>query len=364
MKIIFDNIIYSLQKSGGGSVYWTELIKRFNNTKEDCSFYDHENNQFNFFRQELKLKNVSKETKFTLKIRRYLPFTERIGGKAIFHSSYYRFSRSKNAINITSVHDFTMEYFRHGLAKWVHFYQKKIALKRSHGIICISENTKKDLLKFHPEIDQRKIRVIYNGVSNDFFIINNLDKPEVVDERFKKFIHKKLVIFIGHRTSYKNFDKAVLAFSKIKNPDYHFLIIGEKLNEKESNLVENNIEARNVTVLSGINNEKLNYLYNRGFALIYPSSYEGFGIPLLEAMKTGLPFVSSDNSSLSEVAGEAGIIIKEITPQSIYEGLISLENKELREKVIKRGFLQAEKFSWDKTFEEYYQFYKELYNAQ
>lgn len=363
MKIIFDNIIYSLQRSGGGSVYWTELIKRFNNTNEEITFIDHEDLKDNIFRRDLKLNNIQKENKIPFLLRRYCPFTKKVEKPTIFHSSYYRVSKSPNAINVTSVHDFTTEYFRKGLPKWLHFFQKKYAIQNSAGIICISENTKKDLLKFHPKTDPKKIRVIYNGISEDFFRIKQHFLLEDIDEKYKVFQDKKLLLFIGHRTNYKNFDKAVKAFSALKDNSYHFVIIGEKLSNTEEQLVKLNISEDLYTVLSGINNTKLNYLYNKAFALIYPSSYEGFGIPLIEAMKTGLPVIAMHNSSIPEVAGNAGILINRLDPETINNAIKKLEKISYREEVIEKGLIQAEKFSWDKTFHDYHKFYQELYDA-
>ncbi len=86
MKIVFDNIIYSLQKSGGGSVYWTELISRFSKMSTDVVFFDQKESHDNIFRKAIKLQNVKKETKWFLKIRRYLPFTEKIEGNLFFIS--------------------------------------------------------------------------------------------------------------------------------------------------------------------------------------------------------------------------------------------------------------------------------------
>ncbi|WP_294208417.1 glycosyltransferase family 1 protein [uncultured Chryseobacterium sp.] len=365
MKIIFDNIIYNLQNSGGGSVYWTELIKRFNNLNSDeIVFYEPKEPNQNIFRKELVLKNVKKETFLNLSIRRYLTFTIPVRSKSIFHSSYFRISKSKNAINITTIHDFTTERFRRGLARWVNLQQKRYAVKNSDGIICISENTKKDLLYFCPNVDEKKIRVIYNGVSDDFFKIKDLSNFKLSNFGFEKFQNKKLVLFVGHRTSYKNFDKAVLAFAKLNNNNYHFVIVGERLNESELNLVEKNITKNDFTVLNGLNNEKLNLLYNISFVLVYPSSYEGFGIPLVEAMKTGLPFVASHNSSLPEVAGDAGIIVKELSSEIISIAISSLEKQDLRQEIISRGFIQSDKFNWDRTFKAYHDFYKELYNER
>lgn len=100
MKIVLDNIIYSLQKSGGGSVYWTELIKRFMKSDNELIFFDQKEPNENLFRKTLHLDNLKTESKWSLAIRKYLPFTEKILGKYIFHSSYYRCATSPNAIHI------------------------------------------------------------------------------------------------------------------------------------------------------------------------------------------------------------------------------------------------------------------------
>ena len=105
-----------------------------------------------------------------LRYKRYLPVTcKNVNESFIFHSSYFRISSNPNAINITTVHDFTYEYFYHGLHKWIHCWQKYYAIRKSKYVVCISENTKKDLLNFLPDVDEKKIHVIYNGVSDDYY---------------------------------------------------------------------------------------------------------------------------------------------------------------------------------------------------
>jgi glycosyltransferase involved in cell wall biosynthesis len=370
MKIVLDNIVYSLQKSGGISVVWYELISKLKEKKECRIFFlEYKNSEQNIMRQKNDIEDneiLNKEEKNkNLVFERYFnPKIRNMGNeKFIFISSYYRTCRNKNAINVTVVHDFTYEYFRKGLSRWMHSYQKKKAVNNSDGIICISENTKKDLLKFYPKIDKDRIKVIYNGVSNDFYKIENMNDATSVDEKFKIFSNKKIVLFIGQRTLYKNFDKAVLAFSEIQNSEYHFVIIGDKLNESETEFVKKHITKDCYTLLSGINNIKLNYLYNLAFVLIYPSSYEGFGIPLLEAMKTGLPFIAGNNSSIPEVAGDAGIVLKDVNPDSIYQAVVSLDNDIIRNSIIEKGFMQVQNFSWDQTMKNYYHFLENIYKS-
>ena len=147
MNIVYDDIIYSLQKSGGGSVYWTENVKRI---KENVEHYAYDSATENFFYNEDNLPNLHKWSSKFLIFKRY--FNLRFKDKKepfIFHSSLYRLCKNKNALNITTVHDFTYEYYRKDLKSNLHKWQKKNAVMHSDGVICISENTKQDLLKFY-----------------------------------------------------------------------------------------------------------------------------------------------------------------------------------------------------------------------
>ena len=365
MKIIFDNIIYSLQNSGGGSVYWTEIIKRFNalqSSDTEIIFYDQEEPNQNIFRSQLMLNNLKKESFLTLRIRRYLPFTIPINGKTIFHSSYHRISKSKNTLNITTIHDFTTEKFRKGLARWVNLEQKRFALKNSEGIICISENTKNDMNEYFPFTRNKKVRVIYNGISDDFSFIKEPFEINEVNSKFERLQNGKYFLFIGHRTKYKNFDLAVKAAS-LQRDKYKLVVVGEPFSDEESTLVKKFL-GENYLLISKLDNKNLNLLYNKAFALLYPSSYEGFGIPVIEGMRTHCPVIAGRNSSIPEIAGDAALLMDEISDEKISECIDQLEDSTFREALIKKGIAQSSLFSWDKTFQEHFDFYKEIYDAK
>lgn len=356
MKITYDNIIFSLQKAGGISIYWTELIKRLVQNEKEVSFYESENK--NIFRKELHIK-TQKESNVNLKILRYLPFMKKLHKKSIFHSSYYRVSLQKDIVNITTVHDFTYEYFRSGLAKYIHVWQKGFAIKKSDGIICVSENTKKDLIKFYPMIDESKIKVIYNGVGDEFI---NLENPkEYLTDEFERLKDKKYILYIGDRSSYKNFDVAVEVLKKLY--DYSFVVVGgQEFSESEKENIKN-IKNR-VFHFRDIGGDKLNTLYNNAFCLLYPSSYEGFGIPISEAMKAGCPVVSTNISSIPEVAGDAELLVDEIKVENFISEIMKLEDSKFRSELIDKGLEQSKKFSWDKCFDETYSFYKEIWDRK
>ena len=176
MKIIFDNIIFNLQKSGGISNYWERL---YSNVKKDYKIMS-----YNY----VFLKNL-----IPVFIYRYLDFSIKTNKKFIFHSSYYRISKNTKAINIVTVHDFVYEYYNRGVRRLIHKLQKGRAIKKAEKIICVSENTKKDLFKFYPNILKEKVHVVYHGVSDNFKLIDN------------KGDSSNKIIYVGKRDGYKNF---------------------------------------------------------------------------------------------------------------------------------------------------------------
>ena len=260
-------------------------------------------------------------------------------------------------VNITTVHDFTYEYFRSGLAKYVHVWQKGFALKKSAGIICVSENTKKDLMKFYPMIKESKIKVIYNGVGDEFVKLET-PKKYLVDD-FEVLKDKKYILYIGDRSSYKNFDIAVEVLKELN--DYSLVVVGGKKFGSTDQESMQEIENR-VYHFRGIGGDQLNVLYNNAYCLLYPSSYEGFGIPVSEALKAGCPVVSTNISSIPEVAGNAGLLVDDVQVDDFMQVIRKLENNEFRTKLIEKGLKQSKKFSWDKCFDETYKFYEEVLN--
>ncbi len=354
IKLVLDNIIFWIQKSGGISVVWKELIIRSKNDF-DVHYINQTDPTSNiFFINNLNKDKIILENRFFL--NRICSVNIELDDKFIFHSSYYRFSNSPNAINVTTVHDFTHQYYIKGIRGFLNYYLKKRCLKKSHGIICISEHTKKDLLRIFPWTESKKIKVIYNGVNDDFFVIDN--KSDYIYNLIPNYSNRiNYIIFIGSRANYKNFDKAVDTL-KILPENFHLLIVGNELNRKEKKMLSK-ISGR-YHCLENINNEKLNILYNISFCLIYPSSYEGFGIPVLESMKAGCPVVTVKNSSLPEVAANSAILVEEICAQSLAKAILSLLCNNVRNELIRKGLERAKQFSWERNYNDVKSFYEEL----
>jgi len=355
-NIVFDNIIFSLQQAGGVSGVWKELIQRVpQKNNGNCSFLEYKNAETNFYRKELTINEavsvIKKET--NLQIERFLSPNILFDKEFIFHSSYYRICKNKKAKNVTTVHDFIYEYYRSGLPKLIHCQQKKHAVLSSDAIICVSQNTKEDLLKFFPSVKEEQVFVVYNGVSDDFNKLEIKEKPDFIQSL------GTYLLYIGNREQpHKNFGPVVDALQQF--PEINLVLIGGGgLKQIEINLFDKKI-ANRYFHFSNIDNEKLNIFYNYAFSLIYPSHYEGFGIPILEAQRAGCPVIAKRGSSITEVAGEAALMLNMGTPDEICQYINQLKQDDIRQDIIKKGYKNATNFSWDKMAEEVYKIYQSI----
>lgn len=360
MNIDIDNIVFSLQKGGGISVVWQQHLKRLlNDTEFKSRIIEYDGATANFFRQQLSINNklIDPCSNDLLTLKRFLNLKSQNKEKHLFHSSYYRTQKGKNVINITTVHDFTYEYFMKGMSKTIHSWQKNAAITNAQGIICISESTKRDLQLFLPKIDPKKIRVIYNGVDEAY---RQLKQEEVltIAPPFEDFSY---ALYVGDRKSlYKNFDMAV---TTCKLANMRLLIIGGgKLTEKEENDLNSTLGKSNFKSLLHVSEEHLNYYYNKAYCLLYPSFYEGFGMPVVEAQKAGCPVIATNSSSIPEVIGNQYFAITNPTPEKLVDKMKELAlHSSLRTETVERGLIKAQQFDWDKTYKETTEFYKELY---
>lgn len=348
--LILDNIIFSLQKAGGISVVWKELIEHTKGYEDlDLRFLEYEGSTDNIFRRDLSIpsKDIILRKRNLLRIKRYLNPSVETKEPFVFHSSYFRTCSNKNAKNISTVHDFTYEYFMTGMQQRVHTWQKNCALLNSDIVVCISENTKKDVLKFVPGIDESKIRVIYNGVSEDY--------RQVDTHRWDSL--GEYVIFVGSRQPYKQFQFTVEA---TKDTPYKLAIVGGKLSEAEVAFLDRTIGRDKYVYTGFLSNEELNELYNQAVCLAYPSAYEGFGIPVLEAQRAGCPVIAYNASSIPEVIGETPLLLNSLTVSEFHDKLNLLKQNSVRKEIVEAGLINSKRFSWKKMGEEYVELYKEL----
>lgn len=351
MKVVLDNIVFSLQKTGGISVYWNELIKRITNNNDiqvemmGCPNGNIFGEKYTYLQR--------KESKIPVSILRYLPFRKEITEKSIFHSSYYRVANSKKAINVTTVHDFTYEYFSKGLRKKIHCWQKYQAIKKSDAIICISENTKQDLLRFVPFAKTKIIKVIPNGISDEY---HPTDCKKGINIPFEK---NSYFLYVGSRAGYKNF---FLAAEAVSHTNLNLIIVGSNLTEKEKNKLNEMLDTNRYYVLENISNQALNVLYNNAFCLLYLSAYEGFGIPVLESQKAGCPVIAYNGSSIPEVIGETPLLLNKLTLGEVLTKIALLQDVSIRKHIIEKGIKNSRKYTWDKTYKQIIDLYEEIWH--
>lgn len=361
MKLFIDNIIFSLQTAGGVSVVWYELLKRVINDPDIEPLFIDKSSK-NLFQQQLDLPlNLILKNPIEIlpvSLQRYLN-PNYIKGKGIFHSSYYRVVEKPNIVNVSTVHDFTYEHYWRGLKRLIHSSQKGNAIKKSHYIICVSENTKMDLLKLYPTVRKERVRVIYNGVDELYFPI--AQKEDKLIKHLIPYSSKEYILFIGDRkSSYKNFELVVKASSKFKSP--LVMVGGGPLTSSEKEQLNVSLGNSLFFHTGNIENRELNLLYNNAFCLLYPSIYEGFGIPILEAQKAGCPVVTSNKSSIPEISGNGALMVNNTTLENICDKLYFLQNNlGVRERYISAGIQNARRFSWDRCYQQTKQLYKEAY---
>lgn len=349
METLFlDNIIYSLQHGGGASVVWTEHIKRIVRDKRfDTKFYEYDNAKENIFRKALMIQedSIIKESSFALSLKRYINLNSNIFDSYIFHSSHYRIDNNPIAKNVTTVHDFVYEKYVKGIRQKVHSMQKWHSIKKSDAVICISESTRTDLLHYIPDIDEKKLFVVHNGVDDVFRQIENNEYNLQLP-----FETQEYALYIGCRqVPYKNFRTAV-QICRIMNMPL-ITVGGEPIGDDEKNNIEEQLGRGHFINLRDINNIELNELYNRAFVLLYPSLYEGFGIPVIEAQRCGCPVLCMDSSSITEVAGNTDLCVQvDSSLESICEKVKALNNNDFRNKEISQGLENSLRFSWDITY--------------
>lgn len=354
--IVFDNIIFSLQKAGGISGVWRELLEHtIHDERYHCQFLEYANAQGNLFRKGLQIKdddilNRQQAERF---LERYRNPSSTKTKEFIFHSSYYRISTNKQAKNVTTVHDFVYEFYRTGLPKFVHHQQKKQAILASEAIICVSENTKKDLLDFFPQIPQERLFVIHNGVSETFRPLDLVSVPESLEA------YGTFVLYVGLRAApHKNFQSLIRSLET--TPGLNLILIGGgTLTEAEVRHLDQSIPGR-YHQMDNVSNEQLNLLYNTAFALVYPSTYEGFGIPILEAQRAGCPVIATNRSSISEVAGDGALLTESGADSEISQCLEKLLDTPLRNQLVEKGFVNSNQFTWSRMAKETQQVYDTL----
>jgi len=371
MKILYDYQIFLNQIAGGPSRYYYNLIKEISKSENIsiCAplylneylvnfdkklLYGYNVDNFFFKTSPHRIQEFIKY-KILNKINLYFQNKKVINFKPdIIHRTYYE-DYETNLPVVLTIYDLIHEKFHEMYGKEKNYRPKKKAIERADTIICISDNTLKDL-NYYYNLKNKKTEVIYLGTSigNKTFKVKNLS--ENLDEKY--------LLFVGKRTGYKNFISLAKAYSNSEKlqKDYRIKCFGGgKLTKYEKSLLHNlRIPLEKIDFING-NDEKLIALYKNANALIYPSKYEGFGLPILEAMSFDCPVLCSNTSSLPEVGGDAVEYFDPDNWESILNSIMSTLYSEKRLNELRiMGKDQIKKFKWRECANKTLKLYKEL----
>ncbi len=259
---------------------------------------------------------------------------------------------------VVTIHDLVfLRYPEHRGGKLSNYYLKRhqIALKSCDRIIAVSYSTKKDLVGLL-KVNPNKIEVIYEAVDERFKVLKSKETSKasrVISRYFDPKI--KYILSVGTLEPRKNLARLVSAYSLLPynlQKEYQLVLIGAKgWNNSSLNKTIEDLNLLDKVIIPGfVSDEDLSYIYNRASVFVYPSLYEGFGLPPLEAMASGVPVITSNKSSLPEVVGKAAILVNPQKEDEIANAIRKILSREkFAKKMIKKGLIQARKFSWEKA---------------
>lgn len=259
---------------------------------------------------------------------------------------------------VVTVHDFTPfvfpKYFPSGIKGKIKWMIQKSLLQKAHGIIADSLASKKDIIKF-ANIPEEKVHVVYLAAGKEFGIVEEKEKVKI---KKKYDLPDEFVLYVGDVTWNKNLPRLVDA---IAMTDIPIVMVGKALTDDKVDIqnpwnrdllvVRKKIKNNTQFILLGfVPTEDLVALYNLATVFVMPSIYEGFGLPILEAMQCGCPVITTKGGSIPEVGGQAVFYADPYETDSIASGITKvISDKSLQEKLSESGMKQAAKFSWEKT---------------
>jgi glycosyltransferase involved in cell wall biosynthesis len=373
MQVLYDHQIFESQNIGGISRYFTELIRHNPSANISLKYSDniylgdecfkkynllsknHESTSFlNFlpgynFRGKRRLFNYY--NRFILRNKSNIELSKeslRISDFDVFHPTYYDpyfLPYLSGKPFVLTVHDMIHEIFPDYFVGDETAQNKQKLICGANRINVNSETTKNDLLKFYPIVES-KIKVIYHA-----FSVKTAAEPDDKED---------YLLFTGSRGAYKNFDMFIKAVALLlKKYDLRLICTGRPFDKEEIDLLEH-LDIRNRVICCLVSDEELISLYAKAIAFVFPSLYEGFGIPVLEAFAAGCPAVLSNTSSLPEIGGTGAAYFDPYSVddmRTVIEKVITSET--LQNELIKNGKEQCKKFSWEKCAKETMDVYEE-----
>ena len=357
LSVYYDFQVLFAQKYGGISRYFFELISRLPQLGAEVSINCLRNRNY-YFAERLGLTDMTGKNKiFRLAELGTFWYANKLKTKIelsrkhfdIIHPTYYHVNYNKNSKRklIHTVHDLVQERY---INQFPEIKRRIIAAKKksvysADRLIAVSEHTKKDMLEFFPDIAPEKISVIYHGAS--------MQVQHDHHKNFSRMNGKDYILFVGLRGRYKNFNRFLKAMLEImdKYKDlYLFCAGGGAFTDEE---LKNFGGYSSRIYQAGLSDEELADAYSNALCFVFPSEYEGFGIPVLEAFACNCPLVCSNSSSLPEIALDGAEYFDPLNIDDIGAKILRvIENKSLCKKITSAGKERLKFFNWDKTAKE------------
>ena len=356
--VFFGPEIWQLQDQGGVSRYFGELIRNISKIdSRTTAFLPNSDNQY---MKLIPLENMSAVQ--DLSEKKLIGIADRLNhiseNRRVYHATYFsaldlKKFENANFNTVVTVFDLISEkYPEKKVFSRPRINLKKKSIRAANHIICISQTTKNDLLEYY-NVSEEKISVIYLG--------SNLQSSSSITPVLARKI--PYLLFVGKRKGYKNFDILLKAFSEIKTLKSDFQIIafgGGEFDLSEVKTIKSLGMEKNVIQISG-DDAVLSALYKEAFSLVYPSLYEGFGLPPIEAMKLGCPVIASNGGSIPEICKEGASYFNPRDKDDLASTLEeSLNNPEIINQKVISGRIVSEGYTWEKTAFETHQVYKQL----
>lgn len=312
-------------------------------------------------------KRIISESVFSPSHQLFFSITLRKQELDIFHAAHFIVPLFLSCPCVVTIHDLIPLVFPPSMPSKVgRAYYKRVnnkVISKAGMIIAVSESTKKDIVE-NFGVSEQKIQVIYNGVGEEFDIVKNENLINRAKERNK--ISSSFLLNVGNPKPHKNWLRLIEAFASLGNvvKDHQLVLVGSPdPRYPEIRRLIKQLRLEDKVIITGFVKENdMPLLYNAADAFIFPSLYEGFGLPVLEAMACGTPVVCSNTSSLLEVAGDSALMVDPADKASIAEGIKKiLSDEKLREGLSEKGLKRKDLFSWTKTAQQTLDVYKKAH---